>query len=507
MMQHFLLLSVGLLYSTAHTLRSDLPSSTVGESFAGAPANLHSALDKMLDELWHLQARAGVVCPGHVFVTGNAAGAGAGAVGMADRLRGVVIGAILAAATGRQLHVDPGLMGALYATSTGSFAELMQRAARVRSASGCAEGIPSQNITAVFHDPALCFSSDLMREGLASQATVVVLASNCFAIPFPSPLRSAVPPSQQEAVAAFNACEGHVPALYLNQNSIKAEHHANTPHLRSVLQAARQQCPTAGMAAAGSRHPSWMVQGPPLQQASIPPAHLASCGALPRSVACSTLVLHRAWGARVPALAALLQQAVALHRSWEAQLAPAGYTVLHLRAAQLQLRVQRHCAVPSVPWADPVPPSWQTAAVGDAWLQQLLRRVPVEAAATAHTGLPPPVVVVLSDSAWLQQAVARALQGRARVVSCCAPPVHSGRLQGAPPPSATAAARQALFDLITIANANVLIHGRGMFWAAGVFWLGWGQGPVLVEAWQPKQVPVAAAILTQPWPRSATPPN
>lgn len=279
----------------------------------------------------------------------------------------------------------------------------------------------------------------------------------------------------------------------------------NQDDMMHALRDARRVCPTAAAAARGSPFPHWMEAGPPLRQASIPPHHAASCGALPRSVACSTVILRHVWALRSSRTAAVLAAAEAAQLAWSQALAPAGYTVLHLRAARTEVQLAPQCVLPSVPWADPVPPSWAAGAVGRAWMQQLQQLSPLEAAASAG-GRRLPVVVVLSDSARLQRAVSQQLVGSVELLSCCSQPVHSGRAKeggGGGPPSAheVVAARQVVFDLITIARANVLIHGRGMFWSAGVFWLGWEQGPVLVEAWAPSQVPRATAKLLQPWPQ------
>ena len=143
----------------------------------GMPAVIIRALSIVLNPDWSLAAssKVGERCVGHIFVTAN------GSFGANDRLRGLVEGAFVAAASQRQLHVDPSILGDLGQSTEEAIQALLESQARLQRSSGCRPWRTARHIIHNSHtDMFVCRKQSTLARVLKATAAVVVLDSNCY---------------------------------------------------------------------------------------------------------------------------------------------------------------------------------------------------------------------------------------------------------------------------------------------------------------------------------------
>ncbi len=480
------------LWNLAATKRSAAAFSSADATLFSSPAlprGLQDALDKTLFES-KIQDDA---CQGHIVLT--APPPNDGDSGFADRLRGLVTAAALAAGTGRKLHVHPHLMGPLLNLSRRNVSDWLEEMAD--------EGMRCSRFTsrkhwihAHYQNMRACANTDVISTVIASRAAVILFNSNCYNFFVPRLLHTKIPPRRMAHVTQLRAC-------FRQNSSMNIGTHAEMgtllqgKRLAPIAHEVREQCP-------GDK-PGWTqytgVGDPRLLDSNHPP-HTWHCSGASATSKCATYLLHTSWAAEWPQLYRVLQAAERMHARWQQRFAPGGYRVLHLRSASTTLSLSDTCDAPSVPWHDPIPGEWESlgTTASKLWLQ-LLAQPPSLPANTAR-GAPKINLVVLSDSVRLKQSVVRLIGNRANVLSCCSQPVHvssSVKLEQDTKHDHTQTARQLLFDLITMARSQLLVHGSGMLSATGMHWLSWEQGPVLAPAWRPEYVRGALSVLFTPW--------
>ncbi len=429
-------------------------------------------------------------CRGHIVLT--APPAGEKDVGFADRLRGLVMAAYMAASTQRLLHVHPFLMGTLSDISNLEVATWLKQLAD-RSMRCNQFAAREQHIHATFQIPGECALSNVMDEVMESKAAVIMLDSNCYNFGLSHAAEAKIPQARIPHVfQVANCLKLHTTANFGTHRGMTSDVYSFD--LEKLANQSRSNCPCT--------RPGWTEYsgaGDPRSLDANHPPHQWHCSAASTTSRCAAFLLHAGWAAEWPRLYSVLQAAERMHARWQKRFAPGGYTVLHLRSASTTLPLSNTCNASSVPWYDPIPDEWESlgTAASRRWLQHLQPKQPP---AAPRTNGPPPNIVIMSDSVRLKEAVTRLIGSRANVVSCCSQPAHIAARRGDRPGSAhMQSARQLLFDLVTMARSNVIVAGSGMLWVTGMHWLSWLQGPILAPTWHPDLVQGAAQLLLTPW--------
>jgi len=414
-----------------------------------------------------------------VFVTGDSS------FGATDRLRGVVLGAYLAAATGRQLHVDPGILGRLPEDDgVGSLAWLLQEQARVAACSGCLPWANSaESAQLSFDDLQTCAAAGCLHQAQQSTSAVIQIDSNCYFLPVESSAMLHIADRHRPSSEVLLVCVDQFRSAQLH---IEMQGRQSLCNATEQLRRAHKRCrQNRGGLTAGAIEANINVHGN---------AEASACRRLPNTHRCAASLLHAAWaGRRLPVYAAV-QSANRLQRAWQRQFAPRGLAVMHVRTASLQLSSDT-CAVGAVPWGDPPPQLWGA----NASVSSLLHHLHMGRQFLAENVSWSMSVAVLSDSARAAQWVAAALPPGVTAIASGSQPVHAAKglsnQNGSSITAAVRSTRKLLVDLATFGRADLLLHTAGMLWSLGMHWLSWQQSPVVLPAWHPVYVRGAVRVL------------
>ena len=275
---------------------------------AGMPISLLRAIRHVVQPQWAAKITNGSRCPGHVFVTGD------NHFGATDRLRGVVLGAYLAATTGRQLHVDPGILGRLQGDDgVGSLDWLLMEQARVAARSGCLPWTQDvQQIHLNVEVSGACGSPNTLRSALRSQASVLHLRSNCYLF-FVRRLPDNTLPLPNGHAAGFASCMSKYPSAQLEFVQGVADTAPRDPWPAAVPAspaACFAQCTNESISATADNQEPDSRPTRPMGQWEYHHLHLEQIHR------CAAALLHAAWaGRRLPVYAAV-QSANRLQGAW-----------------------------------------------------------------------------------------------------------------------------------------------------------------------------------------------
>ncbi len=411
-------------------------------------------------------------CGGHILVTRS---------GMhesnLDQLRALSWGLWIAAASGRQLHVDGELLGNFHHrryTTLSSLQDLVHSQQVLASCEGTQLSATTQELAGTYDDHSQCRHSQLLEHALQSSAAVLVLHTNCASFgPLPAVHQPAL---AAHSTAVHQQCiEGKQEINVLDMSSepaVNATRHINRPGdaTESAVDA-QIFVPSTGKAE-------------PIQWKPLTGAHLK----------CAGMIIHATWAVRLPSLGRELRSIAALFRDWAQLFAPEGFRALHVEVGRSWLYLNDECTLAALPGSDPESPVHNTSVVGDAWLKW--------AQTTADMQLPHQMatLTVLSDSKTLSGEIATRLWSSTPVIHCCTdhpnavlPPIASATASrvAADGDSGSAyaaaansklhsAAHQFVFDLYMTAAATEVVASDTTFWQLAAHWSGWQQGPVLV---------------------------
>lgn len=373
-------------------------------------------------------------------------------------LAAMVWGAWLAAASGRQLHIDSDMLGPLTAAGGRSLHSVHAIARLQAVAQACPAGRPRlsqahQEIEQFTH-AGQCNAQHLLSDTLASPARVVSLRTDCLG-------GMQLPPSPPLSTAA-EAIASH---CWTRSSENAKQHVIRTQQDVLPLQNAFQD--------AVQRR----TVRPNVSVAVDSAGGFTSAGQLDR---CIPLLLHAAWSVQDPANTHVLNSLAAFHEEWAAYYAPAGYRVLQAHVGDSWLYLNAQCTLGARGQEPEHVPMHHTSTAGDAWLDF------AQAAADSSQPTGGVPLLLLSDSQVLKTEVATRLWDTHTVLHCCTfgqsgvmpaqqPPTDPPRQDDNPQRHDTAPAKQLAFDLIATSRSSMAVHQGGLLMHMGMHWLQWGR--------------------------------